>query len=160
MVTNERTRRVAQEYTSHASLHKQAKSVGKASLELIKQAYIEWTHDNVATDVKLNEWQTLWLERFGTNVGTRTEPKYVIEEYSFGYICKEMRSLRVAHEGGVPLSDIKRVGDIRKQAERVNGKPEAKKPKSKREAMRSKVKGLSKAELRILIEEAQALLDA
>jgi hypothetical protein len=126
MVTQERTGRLPLEYKSHATLHAMAKRVGKASLELIKQAYIEWTHDNVDTDINMNEWQTMWAKRYGTNVGTKDKPKYVIDEYSFGYICKEMRSLRTAHEGGYALSQITKVGDIRKCAQAVSGKSDEK----------------------------------
>lgn len=150
MVTQERTGRLPLEYKSHATLHVMAKRVGKASLELIKQAYIEWTHDNVNTDINMNEWQMMWAKRYGTNVGTKAKPKYVIDEYSFGYICKEMRSLRTAHEGGYALSQITRVGQIREYAKAVSGTSDDKPEVSEVDKLFARIDKMSAREQRSL----------
>lgn len=144
MVTYERTRRVALN-----RLHAQAKKVGKASLALIKDAYIEWTHDNVATDISLNAWQEEWAKAHGTL--DKATKKYVIDEYSFAYICKEMRSLRVAHEGGYALSDIKKVGQIREFAKKVSGEPDAKPERSAVDVEFARIEKLSTREQRALL---------
>jgi hypothetical protein len=160
MATNERTRRVAP---------KNSKSNSKPVYEFME-------HD-IERDIQMNEEQAIriavrmyrrWRERnveFGIKVVPFADEWQKANPYrSAGYIRKTIQVVKQVHEHyvGIDLDSIEDMTHLRQLDEdRKTGKTvEPKKSKSTRETMRGKVKGMTKTELRILIEEAQALLDA
>ena len=162
MATNERTRRVAPSKSNSKSkpvytfqehdLEEERQGLEESAVQHIVRVYRRWRERNVEFGVSVNffseEWQRAYPYR------------------SAGGIRKDIQVVKKVHEFYKSSFDLDTIEDtthldqLYADAVAGSGSSTGKKSKSTREVMRGKVKGMTKTELRILIEEAQALLDA
>jgi len=169
MATNERTRRVApsksnsksksnveepvysfEEYDS--DLEEERQGIEESAIEHIVRVYRRWRERNVEFGLSVNKFADLWQKAYPYR--------------SAGAIRKDIQKMKKVHEFYKSSFDLDTIEDtthfdqLYDDAVRLSGSSTGKKKKSTRESMRSLLKNKSKTELRILMEEAQALLDA
>ena len=166
MATNERTRRVAPSKSNSKSkseskpeyvfdehdLEEERQGLEEQAIEHIVRVYRRWRERNVEFGLSVNKFADLWQKAYPYR--------------SAGAIRKDIQKMKKVHEFYKSSFDLDTIEDtthfdqLYDEAVRLSGSSTGKKKKSTRESMRSLLKNKSKTELRILMEEAQALLDA